>query len=353
MLACVGLRRNNMNRKKWINLLLVTIGMLVFFILAEIGVRIYTSVSKNFDIEMLTYAKKLKRRASIPGLSHEHIPGSSAEIMRVRIDINQSGFRGPGLPPVKPQNEHRILVLGSSITIGWGVPFENVFTTLLEKRLNQDAAASGKDGDNPENRQVYRVINSGIANYNTLLEALYLKKKLYRFQPDTVVLHYFINDAEILSPGGAGFLIRHSRLAALVYNRVSQFIEAKKNKYKHIGEYYRDLYRDDSRGWQEAKQAILDIHAFCQQSGIRFMVLMQPDLHDLSAGSLQEQCHHKIKSFLETHRISYHDLMPAFRERFGADPSAIWVNPDDSHPTAPGHQVMAEGLYKIFNIKTE
>ena len=329
-----------MNKKKWMNLLLIVIGMMVFFILAEIGVRIYTSVTKNFDIEMLTYAKKLKRHSSIPGLSHEHIPGASAKIMRVDIKINNSGFRGEELPPVKPNNEHRILVLGSSITIGWGVPYEEVFTTLLEKKLNEIELEL-----EDQNTTAYRVINSGIANYNTVLEAVYLKKKLYRFQPDTVVLHYFINDAEIISPGGAGFLIRHSRLAALVYNRVRQAIEAKRNKHKTIGEYYRNLYRDDSKGWQEAKRAILDIKSFCKQYGMKFLVLIQPDLHDLSEGSLQEQCHNKVHAFLEKYQIEYHDLMPAFRKRFGANPSAIWVNPDDSHPTAAGHRLMFEGLY--------
>lgn len=325
---------------------MVSAGMLIFFILAEIGVRIYTSLSKNFDIEMLTYAKKLKQRSSIPGLSHQHIPGASAEIMRVQIKINQSGFRGPELPQVKPTNEYRILLLGSSITIGWGVPYEKVFTTLLEKKLNQEDIQPGFTVRAIEGKSVFRVINSGIANYNTVLESLYLKKKLYRFQPDTVVLHYFLNDAEIISPQGAGFLIRHSKLAALVYSRIRQFIQAKKNNHQTIGQYYRDLYRDDSKGWQQAKQAILDIDEFCKQSRISFLVLIQPDLHDLSSGSLQEQCHRKIQSFLEAHHIPYHDLLPAFRQRFGDNPTAIWVNPDDSHPTAAGHQLMFEGLYK-------
>jgi lysophospholipase L1-like esterase len=326
-----------MKREKIFNLLLSIAGVLIFLILAEIGVRIYTSVSKNFDIEMLTYAKKLKQSSSIPGLTHEHIPNAEAEIMRETIKINSSGFRGNELPETKAPNEHRILVLGSSITIGWGVPFESVFTTLLEKQLN----AGNRD-------KRFTVINSGIANYNTQLEAIFLAKKLYRFQPDTVVLHYFINDAEIISPGNAGFFIRHSRLVAVLYNRIKQAIDSKKKQYTHIGEYYRDLYKPESKGWQKAQQAIRDIDAFCKSKGMRFLVLLQPDLHDLSTNSLQEQCHHKITTFLKDNNIPYHDMMPAFRRRFGDRPQNIWVNPDDSHPTAKGHRLMYEELYRYL-----
>ncbi|MCP5050391.1 MAG: SGNH/GDSL hydrolase family protein [bacterium] len=330
------------------NLLLTIAGILVFFILAEIGVRVYTSVSKNFDIEMLTYAKKLKRRSTIPGLSHEHIPGAQATIMRTQIKLNSSGFRGNELPPVKGEKEHRILVLGSSITIGWGVTFEQVFTTLLEKQLNADAAHNPDNADNKP--ATFTVINSGIANYNTTLESIYLRERLYQFKPDTVVLHYFINDAEIISPGGAGFFVRHSQLVAILYNRIKQAIDSNRNNYKTIGEYYRDLYKPGSQGWREAQKAILEIDTFCKRSGMNFMVLLQPDLHDLSTGSFQEKCHDRIKAFLNNNGIPHHDLMPAFRERFGEDPAAIWVNPDDSHPTADGHQLMFEGLYNY--IKT-
>jgi lysophospholipase L1-like esterase len=328
-----------MKREKIFNLLLSSAGVLVFLILTEIGVRIYTSVSKNFDIEMLTYAKKLKEKSTIPGLTHEHIPNAEAKIMRETIKINSSGFRGNELSNTKEPNEHRILVLGSSITIGWGVPFEKVFTSLLEKQLNQDKQDTK-----------FTVINSGIANYNTVLEVLYLQKKLYRFQPDTVVLHYFINDAEIISPGNAGFFIRHSRLVALLYNRIKLAIDTKKKQYKSIGDYYSQLYQTNSKGWQAAQKAILDIDAFCKKSGIKFMVLMQPDLHDLSSGSLQEQCHDQIKNFLSTNKIPYHDLMPAFRKRFGNHPKHIWVNHDDSHPTDQGHRLMYEELYKYIKI---
>jgi len=327
-----------MKKQKIMNLVLTIIGILIFFILAEIGVRIYTGISKNFDIEMLRYAKKLKKRSDIPGLSHEHIPGAEARIMREVIKINRSGFRSIELPAAKGEKEYRILVLGSSITIGWGVPFESVFTTLLEKRLN--AENTGK---------TFTVINSSIANYNAVLQAIYFKEKLYKLEPDTVILHYFINDAEILSSQGAGFFIKNSHLIALVYNRIKQAIAAKKNNYATIGEYYRDLYKPSSQGWLDARKAILDISRFCLRSHMNFMVLLQPDLHDLSNGSLQEKCHEKIKDFLKKHDITFLDLMPAFRAEFGDTARKIWVNHDDSHPNSSGHKLMFENLYNYFN----
>ena len=76
------------------------------------------------------------------------------------------------------------------------------------------------------------------------------------------------------------------------------------------------------------------------------MVLIQPDLHDLSFNSEQYKSHLIIRSFLEYNNINYFDLFNAFSVELKDKPEKIWVNPDDQHPNSDGHRIIYEELIK-------
>ena len=327
-----------MKKNKLINILLVIVSLALVFIAVEIGFRIYANFVTIYDIEMHKYAKRIKKRSDISGLSHEHIPNSEAELMNVNIKINSLGFRDDEMSEIKDTNENRILVVGSSITLGWGVPFDSVFTSILEKKLN----------NSNNNIKTYNVINSANGNYNTYMEFLFLQKILPIINPDMVILHYFINDAEIITPKSANFFVRNSYFIAYLYVRVRQALHAKRNSYTSIGEYYKALYNESSQGFIIAKKAIRDMKQLCDKDNIEFMVLIQPDLHDISIDSDQAKCYQIIENFLRDYNIVFIDLSGPFRDKFGDNPYNIWVNSDDSHPNASGHAVIFNELYKYF-----
>jgi len=305
-------------------------------LVSELCFRIYTKYVIIYDIEMHKYARELKRRSTIPGLSHEHIPNSEAKLMGVDCKLNNIGFRDDDLAETKVPNEQRIFVLGSSITFGWGVPNDSVFTSLLEHQLN------GEQLDN-----VYDVVNSGIGNYNTKLEDILFHRFLARVQPDQVILHYFINDAEIISPASANWLIAHSEFAAYLYVRVKQALFAE-NKKGGLGAYYKALYEPGSIGWLDARTAILDMKATCDSMKVPFTVLIQPDLHDLKPAGGLADCYQTIINFLDSEKIAYLNLLPAYAAQYGSDPHRLWVHPDDSHPNAAGHRIIFEQLHQYL-----
>ena len=245
------------------------------------------------------------------------------------------GFRDDEHPAVKDSNEYRIFVLGCSNTVGWGVPFDSVFTTLLENKLNS-----------ANQKKRFNVINGGIGNYNTTFEALLLKEKLPLVKPDKVILHYYINDVEIIPCKKIGFFVENSYIISYLENKFKY--DKFKSNYSNIGEYYMSLYNDASTGWIEAQKAILEIKNLCGNSNIEFMVLLQPDLHDLSAGSDQDKCHDIIKGFLKTNDIEYLDLINAYRNKYGNNPGKLWVSEDDAHPNSLGHRVIFESLYRYL-----
>jgi lysophospholipase L1-like esterase len=78
----------------------------------------------------------------------------------VNISTNSLGFRSDReYSQAKKENVTRILVIGDSITLGWGVNYKQTYPKLLENFLNKGS----KD-------KQYEVINTGVGNYNSVNE---------------------------------------------------------------------------------------------------------------------------------------------------------------------------------------
>jgi lysophospholipase L1-like esterase len=95
---------------------------------------------------------------------------------------NSRGLRGPDRPFAKPPGTRRVVVLGDSFVAGYGVPDDAVFTVRLEALLNADSKARGE------------VINVGRDGASTIRELDFYTLLGRRFQPDTVVLAYFLGN---------------------------------------------------------------------------------------------------------------------------------------------------------------
>src|SRR5687767_11126742 len=90
----------------------------------------------HYGIEMWKYAKHVKQRSANPLMSHEHAPNREAVLMGVTVKTGSQGLRDRDYAPVKGEHEYRILVLGDSLTFGWGVPVDSTYPKVLERILN-------------------------------------------------------------------------------------------------------------------------------------------------------------------------------------------------------------------------
>ena len=322
------------------NILLIISSLVLIFVLAEIAFRIYTNVKTTYDIEMHKYALTLKKRSKVPGLSHEHIPNSSKKLMGVDLSLNNLGFRGIDLGLNKLENEKRVLLVGSSITLGWGVPEDETFASKIETYLN----SAGKK---------INVVNSGIGNYNTVLEEIRFQRLAPIVKPDAVILHYFINDAEIISSKSSNIFIKYSYLCAFFYVKIKETLVVRgfvgeTSSFTNIGEYYEGMYTPDSKGWSSAKKSIQKMKRYCLANKISFLVMIQPDLHEFGEATSQKKVHNIINEFLVEENISSLDLFLPYSDAVKRGvPSDYWVSSDDSHPNARGHQIIYESL-KIY-----
>ncbi|MGE0472661.1 MAG: SGNH/GDSL hydrolase family protein [Nitrospirales bacterium] len=310
-------------------LILTLFGILFSLVILEGYVRITQTDGQNFDIEMWRYAKDLKRVSSIPGMGHEHVPNQSGTYMGIPVSINSHGWRDQEYTLEKPSNVIRIMMLGDSVTFGWGAPPEGVTSNLLENRLNQD----------PHEKH-YQVLNTGIGNSNTAMQVAYFLHTGYRFQPDIVVLNYFINDAEPTPTRKENVLIENLYSAVYLAGRID-IVKRTYLGHSDWKTYYQNLYRSQEPGWLAAQEAISRLSDFCKQHGIALLLAHYPELHELAPYPFQN-VQRLLLEEAQKDDIPFVDLLPSVIDE---DPSSLWVTPTDAHPNGKAGERFAETLH--------
>jgi hypothetical protein len=320
---------------------------LVFSILAtlvtlaagELIIRVVSSRRLIYNIEMVKYAKELKMRDPKGEVSHVHRPSSHAKLMGVDVSLNALGDRGPELAITPDSLRKRVLVLGSSITMGWGVPFPQTFTATTERLLNE------RHPFGP--RYSFEFVNGGIGNYNTVFQHALFERQFPVVKPDMVVLHYFVSDVQPRTMGRDSFILKHSYLAAFLFDRWSQIKLRFGGEYTDLFTFYDKLYADDSPAWAQTRQLVQSMHDDAARAGVPFVIVLTPDIHDLSPGTPFKQLYDKLETTFKGMGIETINSFDALQKEFGGDVSALWIQPDDPHPNAKGHALMADVLYQF------
>ena len=101
-----------------------------------------------------------------------------ADIMNAEgttASVNALGFRGPMPEQPKPSGRTRIVTTGDSSFFGFGVNDEEVFSYRLQSQLS----AKGMDVD---------VMNMGIGGYTIVQHKIFLEEEGWNLQPDLLVL---------------------------------------------------------------------------------------------------------------------------------------------------------------------
>jgi lysophospholipase L1-like esterase len=297
---------------------------------AEALLRIKNSSMRNYDIEMWRYAQTLKTPSANPVLGHEHVRSASAVLQSVEIRTNEFGLRGGPVPPWHSR-QRRILFLGSSVTLGWGVPEDETLTARLEKRLQAD----GQD---------VVVLNGGIGNYNSVRYVERFLTQLTDVQPTDIVVHAFVRDAEVLEAGGGNWLLRNSQLAVVLWAAIQR--QRAGTGIDKLEDHYRKLYDAQAPGFLAAKEALHRLSSYAQEHHIRLYLAMTPDIHNLQNYPLGF-IHDAMRDLAQECGMQYLDLLPAFA---GIKAEDIWAMPGDPHPNGLGHELMAQRIYPWLTL---
>jgi hypothetical protein len=98
------------------------------------------------------------------------------------VQVSSAGLRDVEHPVAKPPGRLRIAVLGDSCVEALQVPVEQTFWKLLERQVAACPAARGRGVE---------VLDFGVAGYGTAQELLTLRRQVWAFQPDVVLLAFY------------------------------------------------------------------------------------------------------------------------------------------------------------------
>lgn len=301
----------------------------VSLVAGELVLRVKNSSMKTYDIEMWRYAKDLKARSDDPELDFDHVKSRESVLQSVNIRLNEWGLRGGPVAPL-PAGGRRILFLGASIALGWGVPEEQTVTARLEKRL-LDAG------------QAAQVLNGGVGNYNTKRYVSRFFKELTGLKPTDIVVHYFLRDAEDLPPGGDNVVLRNSQLAVTLWIAYHRLFD--KAGEQSLVDHYRTVYQPSSPGFVEMQASLAKLAEYARANNIRLYLAMTPDVHNLVDYKFGF-VHDSMRDVAQRNGYTYVDLLPGMR---GRPPEELFAMPGDPHPNGLGHQLMADAILPVIS----
>jgi len=273
----------------------------------------------------------------LDGTLFRHRPGATTDFGTFRIRTNRLGFRGPEVEPAKPPDVCRIVVLGDSVTLGWGIEDEDTFCRRVERTLNAR-------GD-----RRYEVINTGHLSYDTMQEAALLEREAIALQPDVVLLVFVTNDVvdptrvmiEALLDGKTEVPGSAPTLADRVVHTGQRFLPAWTALLQSVtarlratapraGEEHAlapESVPFGSLGWERSQAALRRIRDLCAARGVKFAVLD----HTLPPLPV-------LETFCAAEGIPRHDF------RFTAEELGrpIYNSFIDSHANALGNELLAE-----------
>ncbi len=300
----------------------------------EIYVRSVADDGLQFDLEMWKYSRQVKRLSNNPKIGHEHKPNVSAKLMGVQVTTNGDGLRDGDYSFDKNAGSKRILMLGDSVTFGWGASQDKTFSKILENEFRRN----GKSVD---------VINTGVGNYNTSMEVEYFFEKGFKYKPDIVILNYFINDAEPTPAYKTNFLERNSKVYVFFAGRYDVFL-------RRLGiinkpgweQYYSSLYSPENKnGLDAVSSSIRKLSEYCNNNNIKLIVVNIPELRVLNPYPfpfadkfLSDICNQlKIPSL---------SLLPYLSKY---TPESLWVTKPDPHPSELAHEVIGKAIFKYVS----
>ena len=340
---CMNTLPKGINRSPWKNAILGLIvlsgSLFISGMIAEIFLRIagyqgapQSSIDNIYAVE-----------DSI--LDWRYVPKSVLNIGRVVYAYNKAGFRDIDHEVTKPPAIKRVVVLGDSVTEGFGVEWQSVMSHILQSQLGSD----------------FEVINIAAGGLNTPQEVHLLKQVGMQYQPDIVVLNFILNDGDFYTNfrGAEGYLAgkdskigilnlpidpRFKRLlksSALIYF-IKERIENLKGRLLGLEQtdYFTVLW-----GKEENRKKVINgfkqLAALQKEGRFRVVVIIWPLITEYRDYPF-ESVHNWVEEQAQKNGFSTIDLLPSFSSIPYRDLQV--TSEDNVHANAVGHKMAAEAF---------
>jgi lysophospholipase L1-like esterase len=342
---------------------LAAASLALLLLLLEVGLRVAAGFDRN-DFEALMdqprvqedrplFLMDLLRRHPDDGIVFALRPGTRGRFLGHEVRVNSLGMRGEERARVKPEGTYRVLLLGDSHAFGWGVAEEEALPSVLESMLEARAAGGRVE-----------VLNAGVPGYNAMQEVRSFELLADAVSPDLVLVHYVDNDMDLpnfLARPRDPWSLRGSFLVELLRRRISLLRgwhlapsglvavppdpgERFRLPEHRIPERYRPL-----QGWDRMVAAYRRLARLAQDRGIPVAILFDWNHYQAGVEGRVDDVYpdHLRRLIRLCEEAGYLVVDPQerilHRLRQGSlSHQALWVTPDDPHPSVLRHRLLAE-----------
>ena len=258
-------------------------------------------------------------------------PGSVLDYKGAPLDVNSDGYRDRPFTARVEGGPRRIAIVGSSITMGSGVPVEKTYENLLEDSLVADGHA-------------IEILNLAVAGYRGTQLLDVVLESLEPMDVDAVLL--VINDLTV-NPRA---MLHVARLLA----------EGRDPKYPFLADLVERAgvvpgmneeailerlapFNDEVNAWW-----IGSVAAWARERDMPLALLIVPQPGTVEPLRRRVAGLHPIFEGLDVPVISLYRSYDLVR-----DQSDLWLRPWDRHPTIEGHELLHQALYGAIRKRSD
>jgi hypothetical protein len=251
------------------------------------------------------------------------------------------GFTDEARSLQKPPGSYRIAVLGDSFIWGDGLPYEQVWSHRLERKIR-------------DRYQNVELLSWGMCDLQTDDELAFLQKHGIRYDIDFLIVGFVTNDPDMGDYPQKYLEWQNSHYFAYikkVFPNATAFLSSYLNAFlyeRFLSDYgYQNwenkLYTDENL--TKYGKLLQEFSAYCEENSIPLLFVLTPNSH---APIFQEK-YRKIIPLLERAGIDFFNLYPLVVRDLGHySLRQLWANPADGHPGALVHEVYAKEVFEYL-----
>ena len=324
-----------------------------------------TQANSIYAWELVASRRMVWEEYPTPGAGYTIMkPGSHYEWQSITVDINSHGLRGPETTYEKPSGTYRILNLGDSVVMGWGVRMEDTYGQQLVSLLNE------KGSDDLR----FEVINAGVPGWNLENALAYLQVEGLQYEPDLILLNLTVaNDIK-----GKSALLADNYQAPIKWLRDNTYfwpfltvqlrwLEARSEGRGRIDVIDPPTNPDkyfspdpEAAQWTEVWNWVLDINRLAKENNVPVVLIIIPLEFQVIDEGYPTLAQEVLTAKAAEAGIPAMDLLPAFQQACMEKPGGacqledrylfadVWM-----HPSANGHKLIAAEIEAFLSRMVE
>jgi hypothetical protein len=254
---------------------------------------------------------------------------------------NKFGMHDDPVTITKPEHTFRIAFLGSSMDMGWGVQYQDVYINQFQSWLAMHASCHGAS---PPRR--FEVLNFAVAAYSPLQRLEVLHRKVMAFQPDLVIYSATTLDTRLMEIHLCEVFRRRIDLKYDFLREMTSQAKLTADDLRVCGDgvlVNKERIKSKLRPfyWALYDATMGAISAECRSAAVPLVIVIIPRVGKADAPGARSEPVARLKALAAHHGLTALDLTSTFDR---CDSAELEIAAWDDHPNARGHRRLFRAL---------